>query len=97
MLDRFRDVGPLDTYVNYLGFGLSNPNARGQVRDATWEVVGWRAYVEAEVERQILFWAQLEQVRPLSCVIDGDLFVLVTVEPTVIDAVVRWYSNRGPN
>ena len=95
VLDTQRDIGPLDTFVNYLGFGFSDPEKRGNERDATWDAVGWRYYVAAERERQLLFWAQLERIRPVSCVLNGDLFVLATRDPALYAAVVTVGRDGG--
>src|SRR5215467_13302913 len=35
VLDVQRDLGSVDTYVNYAGFGLSDPEQRASPRDAT--------------------------------------------------------------
>ena len=97
VLETRRDIGPLETFVNYLGFGLSDPEQRGGGRDATWDAVGWRVYAAAERERQLLFWAQMERVRPETCILNGELFVLATRNPALYERVDRWHAGAGPN
>jgi hypothetical protein len=92
VLDTRRPVGSLETFVNYLGFGLSDPEQRGGERDATWDAVGWRYYADAERERQTLFWAQVARVQPESCILNGELFVLATRNLSVFEAVVRCFA-----
>ena len=92
VLNEVRDIAPLDTFVNYLGFGLSDPESRGGERDATWDLVGWRHYCDAERARQTLFWEQVARINPEACLLNGNLFVAVTRDRALHEAAVRWHG-----
>jgi hypothetical protein len=89
ILDSVRRLGPLTTFVNYLGFGPSDPEKRMGAPDVGWDLVGRKYYVEREDERQNEFWGQLERIQPESCIVNGDLFVFVTTNKALFDAVER--------
>ncbi len=94
ILDGPRDLGPLEVFVNYCGFRLSDPGERGELRDPARDAVAWRYDIAVERERQEQFWAQIERVGPETCILDGDSFVLATRNPDLHEAVVQWHTSK---
>ena len=92
ILDRCHDIGPVELLVNSCGFGLSDPSARSETRDPTWDAVGWSMYCEAERARQETLWWQIERIEPVSYVLNGDLLVIATRDRNVVAAIQRWFA-----
>jgi len=97
ILETPRDLGSVDRFVNFSGFGVSDPDERIGERDETWDVMGWRVYATAERERQMLFWAQMTEISPMTCVLNGDLFVLATKDQALFERIVPLVASAGPN
>jgi hypothetical protein len=95
VLDALADLGPIDPFVNYSGFGVSDPDRRYRAPDVGWDLVGRQCFADAERARQTRFWAQVTRIRPVSCILNGDVFVVVTRDASLIGLLKNWFAQNG--
>ena len=88
----FRKLQPLEVFVNYGIFSLADERPRLEAlleANPTLERNGF----EVRIQMQERFWQQLDQLKPTSCLAEGDWFNFATLDESQFTKVLKW--SRG--